>query len=61
MAKDRTLSLRAARSGCLEDFISAHEGDPKGDADKLDALLKRPVPGSGSEVPPASSRAEGDD
>ena len=40
----------------LHEFIAEHESDPKGDADKLDALIKRPVQGSGSEVPPASSR-----
>ena len=52
---------RARKANNLDAFIAEHEGDPKGDADKLDALLKRPVRESGSGVPPASSRAEGDD
>lgn len=55
-------NLRKSRvSGKLEEFILEHEGDPQGDAEKLDALLKRPVQGSGSEVQPASSRAASDD
>jgi hypothetical protein len=52
---------KARKANNLDAFIAEHEGDPKGDADKLDALLKRPVRESGSEVPPASSRdASGD-
>jgi hypothetical protein len=52
---------KARKANDLESFVAEHESDPKGDADKLDALLKRPVRESGSEVPPASSRAEDDD
>ena len=56
------INLRKAREASnLETFIAEHEGDPKGDADKLDALLKRPVRESGSEVPPASSPDASDD
>ena len=54
-------NLRQARNGQMEEFIKEHEADPKGDADKLDALLKRPVRESGSEVPPSSSQAASDD
>ncbi len=56
------VSLQKARSsGKLEAFIAEHEADPKGDADKLDALLKRPVQESGSEAQPASPRGASDD
>lgn len=45
----------------IDRFIAEHESDPEGDADKLDALIKRPVQGSGSEVQRASSRAASGD
>lgn len=55
-------TLKTARnSQKLNEFIEEHEADPKGDADKLDALLKRPVRESASEAPPASSRDASDD
>ena len=49
------------KTGNIEDFISEHESDPDGDLDKLDALIKRPVQGNGSEVPKASSQDASDD
>jgi hypothetical protein len=45
----------------LHEFIEEHDADPKGDAERLDALIKRPTQGSGSEVSPASSRDASDD
>jgi hypothetical protein len=53
--REREVKLKDARTPAkLEAFIKEHESDPKGDAEKLDALIKRPVRESGSEVPPAS-------
>ncbi len=50
-------ALKAAREkGKLPDFIKEHEADPEGDADELDALLKRPVRDTAKEAPKASSR-----
>lgn len=54
-------NLREARKQGLEDFIKEHETDPEGDLDKLDAVIKRPVQGSGKEARPASSQASSDD
>ncbi len=55
-------NLRKARNTAdIEKFIKEHEGDPQGDADKLDALIKRSIQGSGSAVPPASSQDASDD
>lgn len=60
--KGREVKLKDARTPAkLEEFIAEHEGDPKGDAEKLDALIKRPVRESGSEAPLASSRDASDD
>ena len=56
------INLRKAReTSKLERFIAEYESDPKGNADKLDALIKLPVQGSGSEAPPASSQDASDD
>lgn len=54
-------NLRDARKQGLEDFIKEHEGDPDGDLDKLDAVLKRPVQGSGKATRPASPQGSSDD
>jgi len=54
-------NLKQARNGKLEDFISEHDADPDGDLDKLDALIKRPVQGSGKATRPASPQASSDD
>ena len=57
-----TTNLRSARKrGLLEKFIKEHEADPKGDLDKLDEVIKKPVRGTGKEVPPASSQDASDD
>lgn len=61
MPEKKRLTLNQARKGKIEDFIAEHENDPQGDADKLDALIKRPVQESGSKVPPASFRGASDD
>lgn len=56
------MNLKKARaSQKVEAFIAEHEADPQGDLDKLDAALKRPVQGSGSEVPSSSSQGASDD
>ena len=56
------VDLRSARlKENLEDFIKEHEGDPKGDADKLEAVLKRLGLESVSEVPKALRRDASDD
>ena len=48
-------SLRQAREeDDLDSFIQEHEGDPEGDLDKLEKVIKRPAQGNGSEAPPAS-------
>lgn len=62
MAHEREKSLlHARRRKDLEVFIREHEGDPQGDNEKLDAIIKHPFRESGPEVPPASSRgASGD-
>lgn len=52
---------KARQKGKIEDFIKEHEADPEGDLDKLDAVIKRPVQESGSEVPKASSQDASDD
>lgn len=55
-------NLRVARfKNNLETFIAEHESDPEGDADKLEAMIKRLVRESGSEVLPASSPGASDD
>jgi hypothetical protein len=55
-------SLQKARSsGQVEKFIAEHEADPEGDADKLDALIKRPVQETVSEARPASPPAKSGD
>lgn len=48
-------NLKQTRKGKLEDFIKEHEGDPDGDLDKLDALIKRPVRETSKATPKASS------
>lgn len=54
-------NLKQARKGKIEDFIKEHEADPKGDLDKLDALIKRPTQGSEKATRPASPQASSDD
>lgn len=54
-------NLKTARKGKLEDFIKEHESDPEGDLDKLDKFIKRPVQGTASTNPKASSPASSDD
>ncbi len=54
-------SLRESRKNNLEDFIKEHESDPKGDLDKLDAVIKRPSQGTGKATRKASSEAASDD
>lgn len=52
---------KAREKGKIEDFIKEHEADPDGDLDKLDALIKKPVQGSGKATLSASSQdASGD-
>jgi hypothetical protein len=55
------LNLKQARKGKLDKFIKEHEANPDGDLDKLDALIKRPVRGTGKEAPKASSPDASDD
>ena len=45
----------------LDDFIKEHESDPDGDADKLDAVIKRPTQGTEKATHPASLPASSDD
>ena len=45
----------ALKKGKIDDFIKEHEADPDGDLDKLDALIKRPVPGTAKATRKASS------
>lgn len=54
-------SLREARKSNLGKFIKEHETDPKGDLDKLDAVIKRPVRETAKATPKASSRAASGD
>ena len=54
-------NLKEARKSKLDNFIKEHEADPKGDLDKLDAVIKRPVRGSEKATPKASSRDASDD
>lgn len=54
-------TLRDARKDNLESFIKEHEVDPKGDLDKLDAVIKRPVLGTVKATPKASAPAPSDD
>lgn len=54
-------TLKEARKRGLERFIREHEKDAPGDLDKLDAAIKRPIRGTGKEVPKASSQGASDD
>lgn len=55
-------TLKKARSnGDIETFIQEHENDAPGDAERLDAALKKPVSQKTKEVPKASSRHGSDD
>ncbi len=54
-------NLKQARKGKIEDFIKEHEADPKGDLDKLDAVIKRPTQESEKATPKTSSRGTSDD
>lgn len=55
------MNLKDARKTQIEAFIRAHEADPDGDLDKLDALIKRPSQGSEKATRPASPQASSDD
>ena len=55
------VDLKSARDGNIEGFIKEREADPDGDLDKLDALIKRPTPGSEKATRPASPQASSDD
>lgn len=52
---------KARKSGDLESFIKEHENDAPGDADRLDAALKRPASRKSKEAPKASSAGKSDD
>ncbi len=52
---------KSLQTDTLEDFIKEHEGDPDGDLDKLDAVLKRPTRESVKATPKASSQDADDD
>jgi hypothetical protein len=54
-------NLKDARQGNMDKFIKEHEGDPEGDLDKLDTLIKRPVQESVKATLKASSRGASDD
>ncbi len=56
-----TTLKKAKETGKLEDFIKEHENDPKGDIDKLDAIIKRPSRESGKATRKASSQDASDD
>jgi len=58
----QTMSLSNARkTGKLSDFIEEHGGDPDGDLDKLDAVIKRPTQETSKATPKASSQDASDD
>ena len=48
-------------NGKIDDFIKDHEANPKGDLDKLDAVIKRPAQETASKAPKASSQDASDD
>ena len=50
-------TLKQARKGNIDQFVKEREGGPKGDLDKLDAVIKRPVQGTEKATPKASSPA----
>jgi len=52
---------KARESGSFDSFIKAHETDPEGDLDKLDALIKRPTQGGEKATRPASHQGSSDD
>jgi hypothetical protein len=56
-----TTLKQARQKGKIDDFIKEHEGDPGGDLDKLDAVIKRPVQETGKATPKASREAPSDD
>ena len=51
----------ALKNNRLKDFIKQHEGDPEGDLDKLDAVMKRPTQENEKATRPASSQDASDD
>ena len=56
------ITLKKAReTGKIDQFMKAHEHDPKGNPDKQDGAIKRLAQGSEKEAPKASSRAASDD
>jgi hypothetical protein len=56
-----TTLKKALKDGNIETFIQEHEKDAPGDADKLNAALKKPASQKTKEVPKASSRHGSDD
>jgi len=54
-------NLKEARKGKLEDFIKEHEADPKGDLDKLDAVISHPPQGNVKAIRPTSPQDASDD
>ncbi len=51
---------KAIKQGNLDQFIKEHKGDPKGDADALDAGI-RSMAGRSKEAPEASKLGRSDD
>lgn len=56
-----TTLRKALKDGELEAFIQEHEKDAPGDADRLNAALKKPASEKTKEAPVASSRHGSDD
>lgn len=52
---------KARKEGKLEKFIKEHEDDPKGDLDKLDAVIRRPARETAKATRKASSQDASDD
>ncbi len=52
---------KALKDGNLEAFLKEHEKDAPGDADRLNAALKKPASEKTKAVPKASSRHGSDD
>lgn len=63
MASPRTSTTlrKALKDGNLESFIKEHDKDAPGDADRLNAALKKPASEKTKAVPKASSRHGSDD
>jgi len=54
-------TLKDARKGQMDQFIKEHDCDSKGDLNKLDAALKRPVRETASTTRKALLQASPDD